>query len=144
MAAGTIESHDYSHLIGTDLTVGYSDQNESFAPYLPRTGTVVRQIALGDWGSDWLVLQLHEPFDYQLGSLDTGFRGVVVTDFAVRSRLVGYPIGRHRTSVFLLIDSDQMLSKKREFTSKDFIHICWGMIPPGRLTKRSSQPLTGP
>ncbi len=134
MAAATIESYDYSHLIGTDLVVGYSDQNESFAAYLPRTGTVVRQIALEDWGSDWLVLQLHEPFHYQLGSLDTGFRGVVIRDFIIRSRLVGYPIGGDQTSVFLLIDPDRVLSKKQEFTSRDFIHICWGMIPPGRLT----------
>ena len=143
MTARAIESHDYSHLIGTDLTVGCSDQNESFAPYLPRTGTVVRQIALEDWGNDWLVLQLREPFDYQLGSLDTGFRGIVITDFIVRSRLVGYPIGGDRTAVFLLIDPDHVLTKKQEFTSRDFIHICWGMIPPGRLTKRSSQPLFG-
>jgi hypothetical protein len=137
MVVSAIESHDYSHLIGTDLTVGDSD-NRSFAPYLPRTGTVIRQIALDDWGTDWLVLHLHEPFEYQLGSLETGFRGVVITDFIVRSRLVGYPIGGDRTSVFLLIDPDHVLPKKQEFTSRDFIHICWGMIPPGRLTNRSS------
>ena len=142
MAAATIESHDYSHLIGSDLVVGDSDDH-SFAAYLPRTGTVVRQIALDDWGTDWLALQLHEPFEYQLGSLDTGFRGVVITDFIVRSRLVGYPIGGDRTSVFVLIDPDHILSKKEQFTSRDFIHICWGMIPPGRLTNCSSQPLTG-
>ena len=45
MAAVTLESHDYSHLIGSDLLVGDSD-NQSFAAYLPRTGAVVRQIAL--------------------------------------------------------------------------------------------------
>ena len=128
MTAHAIESHDYSHLIGTDLTVGYSDQNESFAPYLPRTGTVVRQIALEDWGSDWLVLQLHDPLDYQLGSLDTGFRGVRITEFIVRSRLIGQPIGSPWTSVFVLLDPDHALDTKQQFRSTDFIHITWAMI----------------
>src|SRR5947207_3084704 len=50
MAAATLESHDYSHLIGSDLVVGDAD-NQSFATYLPRAGKVVRQIALDDWGT---------------------------------------------------------------------------------------------
>jgi hypothetical protein len=58
----SLQSHDYRHLIGTDLVVGDSD-NQSFAAYLPRTGTVVRQIALDRMGRE-----------YQLGSLDSGFR----------------------------------------------------------------------
>ena len=97
MSAATLGSHDYSYLIGSDLKVGYADQNESFAAYLPRTGTVVRQITLEDWGGDWLVLQLHEPFEYQLGSLEAGFSGTTVTTslfvpagrgmLSVRSRL---------------------------------------------------------
>ena len=49
MPVATIESHNYSYLIGTELTVGYADQNESFASYLPRTGTVMRQITLDVW-----------------------------------------------------------------------------------------------
>jgi hypothetical protein len=130
MSAATLESHDYSHLIGTDLAVGYADQNESFAAYLPRTGTVVRQVTLEDWGSDWLVLQLHEPFEYQLGSLDTGFRAVTITHFLVRSRWAGYAIGAQQTSVFLLLDADHVLDTKEQFRSADFLHICWGIIPP--------------
>jgi len=130
MSAATLESHDYSHLIGRDLAVGYGDQNESFAAYLPRTGTVVRQIPLEDWGSDWLVLHLDEPFEYQLGSLDTGFRATAVTHFLVRSRWAGHAIGAQQTSVFLLVDADHALDTKQQFRSTDFIHVCWGMIPP--------------
>ncbi len=130
MSATALESHDYSHLIGSDLAVGYADQNESFAAYLPRTGTVVRQIPPEDWGSDWLVLHLDEPFEYQLGSLDTGFRATVVTHFLVRSRWAGHAIGAQQTSVFLLVDADHVLDTKQQFRSTDFIHVCWGMIPP--------------
>jgi hypothetical protein len=129
MTASTAIPHDYSHLIGRELTVGYADQNESFAAYLPRTGTAVRQITVEDWGNDWLVLQLHEPFEYQLGSLDTGFRAATITHFLVRSRWAGHAIGAQRTSVFLLLDADHALDTKEQFRSTDFIHICWGMIP---------------
>lgn len=130
MSAATLESHDYGYLIGSDLRVGYADQNESFAAYLPRTGTVVRQITLEDWGCDWLVLQLHEAFEYQLGSLDTGFRATIVTHFLVRSRWAEHAIGAQQTSVFLLLDADHVLDTKQQFRSTDFIHACWGMVPP--------------
>jgi hypothetical protein len=130
MSATTLGSHDYSHLIGSALAVGYADQNESFAAYLPRTGTVARQITLEDWGSDWLVLQLDEPFEYQLGSLDIGFRATTVTHFLVRSRWASHTIGAQQTSVFLLVDADHVLDTRHQFRSTDFIHVCWGMIPP--------------
>ena len=130
MPAAPIQSHDYTHLIGTELAVGYADQNDAFAAHLPRTGAVVRQIAIDDWGSDWLLLHLNEPFEYQLGSLDTGFRALAVTHFLVRSRWAGSPIGGQQTSVFLLIDPDRVFETKQHYSSADFIHICWGMIPP--------------
>jgi len=130
MSDATLESHDYGHLIGTNLTVGYADQNESFAAYLPRAGTAVRQITVEDWGNDWLVLRLHEPFQYQFGSLDTGFRAATITNFLVRSRLAGHALGAQQTSVFLLLDADHALDSKEHFRSADFIHVCWGMIPP--------------
>ncbi len=130
MSAATLESHDYSHLVGTDLTVGYADQNESFARHLPRSGTVACQVALEDWGRDWLVLRLHEPFEYQLGSLDTGFRAATITHFLVRSRWPGHAIGAQQTSVFLLLDPDHALDAKEQLRSTDFVHICWAIIPP--------------
>jgi hypothetical protein len=40
-----IESHDYVDLIGSDFIVTDSDSS-SFAAFLPRTSTAVRQIAL--------------------------------------------------------------------------------------------------
>jgi hypothetical protein len=127
MPAAALESYDYTHLIGSDFTVSDPD-NSTFAVYLPRTGTAVRQIALEDWGSDWLVLRLRDPLDYQFGSLDTGFRGVRITEFIVRSRLIGQPIGSPWTSVFVLLDPDHALDTKQQFRSTDLIHITWAMI----------------
>ena len=100
MTATTAKPHHYSHLIGRELTVGYADQNESFAAYLPRTGTAVRQVTVEDWGNDWSVLQLHEPFEYQLGSLDTGFRAATITHFLVRSRWLSMLSARGRLPSF--------------------------------------------
>ena len=91
---------------------------------------VVRQVALTDWGDDWLALRPTEPFDYQIGSLDSGFRGVVVAYMLVRSRWLGCPIGEQRTSVFLLLDVDGVVDTKAHFRSSDFISACWGVIPP--------------
>jgi hypothetical protein len=141
MPAAALDSYDYSHLIGGDFTVSDAD-NSTFAAYLPRTGTAVRQIALEEWGSDWLVLQLHKPFDYQLGSLDTGFRGVRITQFILRSRLVGQPIGSEWTSVFVLLDPDHLLDTKLHFRSTDFIHVTWAMIRPN-TPNQSLQPTAG-
>jgi hypothetical protein len=129
MTSTAVQSHDYSHLIGNQLVVGYGDHNDAFAAHLPRSGTVARQIALEDSGSDWLVLQLADPFEYP-GSPDTGFRALAVTHFIVRSRWAGCPIGGPQTSVFVLIDPDRVLDTKERFRSTDFIHIAWGMIPP--------------
>ena len=127
MPAAVIESHDYADLIGSDFIVADSD-NSSFAAFLPRAGTAVRQIGLENWGNDWLVLQLHNPFEYQLGSLDTGFRAVPIEHFIVRSRWVGHPIGSQSTSVFVLLDTDRLLDTDKMFRSADFLHITWAMI----------------
>jgi hypothetical protein len=127
MPAPVVESHNYADLIGSDFVVTDSD-NSSFAAFLPRTGTAVRQIALEDWGSDWLVLRLHNPFEYQLGSLDTGFRAVQVEHFIVRSRWVGHPIGSQSTSVFVLLDTEQLLDNSEVFRSADFLHVTWAFI----------------
>ena len=127
MPTAVIQSHDDADLIGSDFIVTDSD-NSSFGAFLPRTGTAVRQIALEDWGSDWLVLRLHNPFEYQLGSLDTGFCAVRIEHFVVRSRWAGHPIGSESTSVFVLLDTDQLLCTNEIFRSADFLHVTWALI----------------
>ena len=129
MTSPAAQFYDYSELIGSQLELGYSDQNEKFAGFFPRRGTVTRQVDLEDWGSDWLILQLDEPFDYQLGSLETGLRGILVTHLIVRSRLASYPIGEKQTSVFVLLDPDNIVHTKDHFRSTDFVQAFWGVIP---------------
>jgi hypothetical protein len=127
MPAARIESHDNADLIGSAFVVTDSD-NSNFATYLPRAGRAVRQIALEDWGSDWLILRLHNPFEYQFGSLDTGFRAVRIEHFIVRSRWAGHPIGSQSTSVFVLLDTDRLLNTNKMFRSADFLHATWALI----------------
>ena len=127
MPTAVTKSYDYADLIRSEFVVSDSDSS-SFAAFLPRAGTAVRQIALEDWGDDWLVIQLHEPFEYQLGSLDTGFRAVQIERFLVRSRWAGHPIGSQPTSVFLLLDTSQLLDTNKTFRSADFLHVTWASI----------------
>ena len=122
--------YDYAHLIGSELRVGYFDQNESFAQFLPLTGVVTQQVTLDDGTADWLALQLNEPFDYQTHSTENGYRGHHVTHLLICSRWAGYPIGREQTSVFVLLDINHVLTRKSAYALTDFLHICWGMVPP--------------
>ena len=118
--------------IGLKLSVGYYDQNESFKQYLPRSGSITRQISLDDWGDDWFVFALDEPFEYQLKIAEPfRFRAIRVDHFLVRSRWVGYPIGESdQAALFILLDPENRVQQQQRFSSKDFIHICWGVTPP--------------
>jgi hypothetical protein len=118
--------------IGLKLSVGYDDQNESFKQYLPRSGSITRQISLEDWGDDWFVFALDEPFEYQLKIAEpVHFKLVQVDHFLIRSRWDEHPIGgRDQTALFILIDPDNRIQQRERFSSKDFIQICWGITPP--------------
>jgi len=122
--------HDYAHLIGSDLRVGYSDQNESFASFMPLSGVVTEQLAFENGADDWLVLQLDEPLDYQTFSPQRGYRGHEVTHILIRSRWQNEPIGKRPTSVFVLLDIEHVLGTKTSYSANDFLHVCWGMVPP--------------
>ena len=45
------------------LRIEYFDQNESFAPFLPRAGRVVAELSSTDGATDWFLLKLDEPFE---------------------------------------------------------------------------------
>ena len=92
--------------------------NEEIAKSLPRTGWVLRQIALSDWGSDWLHLELDEPITYQ---------GSSYPECLIRSRWVGRSIGAEPVSVFLLLDPKRNLSKTSPWSSRDFSFVDWAM-----------------
>ena len=127
--------YDYAHLIGSELCVGYSDQNESFAAFMPLCGTVQRQVAIQDWGTDWLVLLLDEPFTYQTFSEHEGYRGHHVSHLLVRSRWAGHPIGGDQTSVFVSLDLHHVLDQQRAYLASDFLLVCWGSVPPHSIPR---------
>jgi hypothetical protein len=112
-------TYDYSHLIGKRVSLSGVGENEIFEKNLPRTATVVRQIALGDWGPDWLVIRLDESFEYE---------GISIRDCIVRGRWEGHPIGSEFCPVFVLVDRRDMLSAKHQWSSADFLHVTWGEI----------------
>jgi hypothetical protein len=110
-------TYDYAHLVKGRLVLKGSGENTHFDSHLPREGTVTRQIALKDWGADWLVLKFDEPFPYQF---------ISVAHCLIRARWAGCPIGSDFCPVFVLTDPHNVLRTKRSWTSKDFNFDSWG------------------
>jgi hypothetical protein len=103
------------------LRIRLSDfENTAVASAVPSggvCGTVVRRLALTDWGDNWLLLQLDDPFEYH---------GRVQQQVLIRSRLVDYELGRDPwTSVFVLLVPSSAVLDKPAHTSKDFEHATW-------------------
>jgi hypothetical protein len=106
--------------LGLRCSVGYSDQNESFAPFLPRSGVVSRQIELTDSTLPWFVFTLEEPFEYE---------GQRIDYFVIAARWIGHPIsGSDFTSLFVLLDPQNHAEARCDVSTRDFLHICWGEI----------------
>jgi hypothetical protein len=81
------------------------------------SGTVVRRIALQDWGDNWLLLAPDNPLKYH---------GESYSQVLIRSRLVSYEPGRDEwASVFVLTLPDSAVLDKSAVDSKDFEHITW-------------------
>lgn len=100
------------------LRIEYYDQNERFAPLLPRDGIVVSEPACADSSLAWHLLRLDVPISYE---------GVEYSHFLVASRWQEQPIGAAApTSVFiLLVSSANAVSDG--FSHKQFPHVAWGM-----------------
>ena len=87
------------------------------APTEGLSGTVVRHIALQDWGDNWLLLALDAPLDY---------RGRSFNQVLIGSRLLGQELGRDEcTSVFVLVAPNPAVLDKSPVESKDFEHATW-------------------
>jgi hypothetical protein len=95
-------------------------ENTSVAKAVPGSGlsgTVVRRLALTDWGDNWLLLQLDNPFEYH---------GQTQQQVLIRSRLLNYELGRDpRTSVFMLLVPNSAVLDKPTHSSHDFEHVTW-------------------
>ncbi len=106
---------------GNLMRIHLSDfENTAVAEATPAeglSGTVIRRIALQDWGDNWLLLALDIPLEYHGRSYD---------QVLIRSRLVGYELGRDKwSSVFVLVLPNPSVLDKSAVDSKDFDHVSW-------------------
>ena len=105
------------------IRLEYFDQNDAFAAVLPLLGTVVRDLAIVDWGSGWSLIWLDQPFEY-----DGRRHGHVF----IRPRWEGHAVGdREPTSVFILLLRNGRTLDGSAMSSEEFEHVAWGMA--GRL-----------
>ena len=116
-------------LVGTRLRIEYFDQNDSFATFLPRLGTIVRQVAGEKKVKDWSLVELDEPFEYQIQNQNSFTSTLLNCEyFLIRSRWKGYKIGDDEpTSVFILLIKDFSLLKNEPIKVEQFYHVAWGM-----------------
>jgi hypothetical protein len=112
-------SHDYTRILGCQAILKPSGENVDLDSLLPRCGTLGPQIALADWGSDWLVFTLGEPLQYD---------GAPVLRLLIRGRWVGCPIGSDFCPVFVLTDRNDALSIRDWWSSKEFQFVSWAEV----------------
>ena len=120
-------NYDYSPLIGRRITLDPSGEDMNLDRCLPRRATITRQIALRDWGPDWLVVEFDEPFDCERGRAEYGL---------IRARWFGHPIGSDFCPVFIMFDHGHALSKQANWSSADFTPFSWA---EARLEQSSNQ-----
>lgn len=123
-------------MIEQEITIKYFDQNERVKHLLPRSGRIVREVSLGDWGAGWYLLELDEPFDYQHKIVDPYvFRELHVTHLLIKSRWKGFDVGGSEpTSVFVLLVPDASILERGDISGEDFVLVCWGMAHPATST----------
>jgi hypothetical protein len=115
-------------IVGKRLRIEYADQNESFAPFLPRAGTVIRRCVTTTGDSNWIHVLLDTGFDFQAKSGDSlRFRLIDCNEFLIHPRHIGEQIGEKQpAAVFvLLVSSEQRLVDPLDL--KEFHHVAWGI-----------------
>lgn len=121
--------------IGLRLRVDYSDQGESFKDYLPRSGSIIRQVSIQDWVGDWFVFALDEPFEYQIKTDQPFvFKVAEIDHFLIRSRWHGRPIsGSEQNALDILLDPKNCVDNQERLSSADFIQACWGITSTSKV-----------
>lgn len=114
------------------LQIEYFDRNEAFAQYLPRTGTVRRELRSASGGGPWFLVDLDEPLEYQLKVGDPfRFRLARVNAFLIRSRWEGKGVeDPEGTSVFVLLVEESRHPSTDVIDPGAYVHIAWGMSRP--------------
>ena len=111
--------HDYSKILGASAVLKPAGENRIFDAALPRRGILTRQIALDDWGSDWLVLEFKEPLCY---------KGRSYSCVLIRAKWIGTPIGKEFCPVFVLLDGEAALTKMGSWSSAEFQFESWAEV----------------
>ena len=111
--------YDYAALLGKVATLKPCGENASLDASLPRNGILTRQLALDDWGDDWLVMSFHEPLDYE---------GARLPYCLIRARWNQCPVGSDFCPVFVLTDTHDAIAAKQHWVSADFQFVSWGEI----------------
>ena len=113
--------------VGSQVRLEYYDQNESFASYLPIDGTVSRRCTADTGPTDWYLIELRRPIDYQhqVGPYYQLTR-LIIPRVLIRSRWVGEPLGPNtEPSVFLLLVSEDQDVPQGPLAIDAYIHVCW-------------------
>ena len=110
------------------VRIEYADQNEAFAALLPRVGVLVRGYTDIHGNSDWSLLKLDEPFEYQVKVREPfQFRLLNVGHFLIRSRWAGQVVGNSAPmAVFVLLVDDAQVPVQDPFDPALYLHVAWG------------------
>ena len=107
-------------LIGTRVRIEYFDHSEHMASILPRQGNIIRQLQAENNVNDWFLVELDEPFEYQIKVAEPfTFRILNCDRILIRSRWKGKRIGDKKpTSVFILLIIDEFTFERRTNSSE--------------------------
>ena len=112
----------------TRIRLEYFDQNENFAPCLPREATVLKRVATANV-DDWYLVELDQPIEYQIKVGDPyRYRGVETNHLLIRSRWTDNKIGDiEPTSVFIVLVEREQLPLVTPLQIQQYHHVAWGM-----------------
>ena len=118
-----------NNIVGTRVRLECFDQNEDFAQFLPGSGTISRRLKARDGANNWFLVDLDDPFHYQLEAKEGFHYSLLECDkLPIRSRWVDYEVrGKEDTSVFILLVPDDSLIEREPIDVEGFYHVAWGM-----------------
>lgn len=115
-------------MINSIIRIEYFDQNEEFSRFLPRTGKIIQQLIDEHGHSNWFLVKLDSPFEYQLKAGDNfQFRLINCDKLLIRSRWKDQEINlQKKTSVFIMLIPDEKNLLTVPIKINEYIHIAWG------------------
>ncbi|MFH1692093.1 MAG: hypothetical protein ABIC68_05970 [Candidatus Omnitrophota bacterium] len=117
-------------MINSRVKIDYFDQNESFAQFLPRTGTVIKRLTDEYKNDNWFLIKLDEPFDYQWKTGENfQFKLINIDKFLIRSRIKNEEINsQDGTSVFMMFIPDESKLSDMPIKINDYVQVAWGYV----------------